>query len=78
MKFTWIRPVIDGDRAAFFWSLSGTLKGPFFGVTVPGTRVEMNGAALYTFREGQLVFAQHLFDFSALLMKAGVLKVKPS
>ena len=78
MKFTWARPVIEGDRAAFFWSLSGTIKGPFFGVKVPGTRVEMNGAALYTFRDGQLVFAQHLFDFSALLMKAGVLKVKPT
>jgi hypothetical protein len=38
----------------------------------------MNGAALYTFRDGQLAFVQHLFDFSALLMKAGVLKVKPT
>ena len=40
MKFTWARPVIEGDRAAFFWSLSGTIKGPFFGVKSrsPGSR----------------------------------------
>jgi predicted ester cyclase len=78
MKFTWMRPLIDGDRAAFFWLLSGTVEGPFFGVRVPGAKVEINGAAIYTFRDGQLVFVQHLFDFSAVLMKAGVLKVKPT
>ena len=77
MRFTWEPPVIDGDRAALFWSLRGRMHGTFFGVTASGTHVEMTGAARYTFADGQIAEAMHTFDFSALLMKLGVLKARP-
>jgi predicted ester cyclase len=78
MTFTWDAPIVEGDQAALFWSFAGTIRGPFFGVTVPGTHIEMQGAARYIFREdGLIALAQHLFDFSAVLMKAGVLKARP-
>ena len=78
MRFTWAPPLIDGDQAALFWSLSGTVGGPFFGMASPGAKVEMQGAARYTFRDGGIAAATHVFDFSAALLKAGVLKAKPA
>lgn len=78
MRFTWRTPVVDGDRAALFWILEGTIDGPFFGVPVPGTHVRVTGAALYTFRDGGIASASHIFDFSSVLMKAGILKARPA
>jgi steroid delta-isomerase-like uncharacterized protein len=78
MRFTWGPPIVDGDRAALFWTLEGTVEGPFFGVPNAGTRVKVTGAAEYTFRDGGILSAAHIFDFSALLMKAGILKARPA
>jgi predicted ester cyclase len=78
MRFTWDPAIVDGDRAALFWDMAGTLKGQFFGVGIAGARIEFNGAALYVFRDGGIAVASHVFDFSAVLMKAGVLKARPA
>lgn len=77
MRLTWNTPIVDGDRAAIFWQSVGTAHGPFFGVVGAGTRIEMTGAGEYTFDNGLIRSVRHVFDFSAVLMKAGVLKVKP-
>jgi predicted ester cyclase len=73
----WGAPVIDPPRAAVFWKFEGTTTGPFFGDVRPGTFIRMQGAAEYTFREDGIVAVRHIFDFSALLANAGVLKIKP-
>jgi predicted ester cyclase len=78
MMFTWESPIVDGTRAAIFWTLEGTITGPFFGVANPGTRVKAGGAGLYTFADGGILSVAHIFDFSAVLMKAGVLKARPA
>jgi steroid delta-isomerase-like uncharacterized protein len=78
MRFTWVSPLIDGDRAALFWTLEGTVLGPFFGAPTPGTHMKVTGAGLYTFGDGGILSVTHIFDFSAVLMKAGILKAKPS
>jgi steroid delta-isomerase-like uncharacterized protein len=78
MRFTWTPPVVDGGRAALFWTLEGTVEGPFFGVPTPGAHVKVAGAGLYTFRDGSIGSASHIFDFSAVLMKAGILKARPA
>ncbi len=78
LQFDWTDAIIDGSRAAFFWSFEGTLRGPFFGVLNPGARVTMEGAAEYRFAEGGIQSARHLFDFSGMLMKAGILKARPA
>jgi predicted ester cyclase len=78
LRLDWESPLIDGDEAALFWRFSGTVQGPFFGITIPGAKVEMPGAAHYTFRDGGIVRVSHVFDFSSVLLKAGVLKAKPA
>jgi predicted ester cyclase len=77
LLLTWDDPMIDGERAAVFWSFAGTSQGPFFGIAGAGTRVEMQGAAEYRFTEGHIAAVRHVFDFSSVLVKTGVLKVKP-
>jgi hypothetical protein len=37
----------------------------------------MPGAAEYVFADGLITSVRHVFDFSGVLMRAGVLKVKP-
>lgn len=76
--FVWDRPLIDPPRASFLWSFSGTAAGPFFGEAKPGSSVTMRGAAEYVFGEDGIVSARHVFDFSGALVRAGVLKIKPS
>jgi predicted ester cyclase len=77
LRLTWGRPIVDGDRAAVFWTFVGTVHGPFFGALGAGTHIEMPGAAEYVFSDGLIRSVRHIFDFSGVLMKAGVLKVKP-
>jgi predicted ester cyclase len=75
---TWDSPIIDPPRAAIFWTFEGTSAGPFFGDVKPGTRVKMRGAGEFVFGEDGIQSVRHIFDFSALLVSTGVLKIKPA
>lgn len=78
---TWGPPIIDPadpPRAALFWSFEGTAQGPFFGDVKPGKRVKMVGSAEYTFSPEGIVSVRHIFDFSAVLVATGVLKIRPA
>lgn len=75
---SWEHALIDPPRASFFWTFDGIAAGPFFGDPKPGTRVTVNGAAEYLFDDEGIVSARHVFDFSGILVRAGVLKVKPA
>lgn len=78
LTLTWGPPVVDGSRAAIFWTLTGTSHGPFFGIVGAGQHVELTGAAEYVIDDDTITSVRHIFDFSGLLMKTGVLKVKPA
>ena len=75
---TWGPPIVEPPRASIFWTFEGTAAGPFFGDVRPGAHVKMLGAAEYTFSPDGIVSARHIFDFSAILIATGVLKIKPS
>jgi predicted ester cyclase len=78
---TWVHPLIDETgppRAAVFWSFDGTVQGPFFGDVRPGTHVKMVGAGEYVFNHEGIVSVRHIFDFSAILVATGVLKLRSS
>ena len=77
-SFTWDAPLIDSNRVALFWQFEGTAHGPFFGMVREGTVVAMTGAAEYLFSEEGIVSARHVFDFSSVLVKAGILRIKPA
>lgn len=76
----WDSCVIDESesRAMFFWTLTGTHRGPFFGIDGSGVEVRTNGAADARFAEGGIQSIRHVFDFTGLLVAAGVLKARPA
>jgi predicted ester cyclase len=78
LTLTWGDPLIDGDHAAIFWEFSGTSRGPFFGIVGANTPVEMHGAAEIHVADGGIKSIRHVFDFSSVLVRTGVLKVRPS
>lgn len=77
LQLTWEDALIEGDRAAVFWSFDGVTAGAFFGVEKFGIRVKMAGAADYRFADGTIRSVRHVFDFTGALVKAGVLRTRP-
>lgn len=77
LRLEWEEELIDGNRASFFWTLTGTASGPLYGVAGRGTRITAKGAAGYDFAGGGIRSARHVFDFTGVLVAAGVLKAKP-
>lgn len=75
---TWESAIIDPPRASYFWDFIGTAAGPFFGEVKVGSKVKMIGAAELVVGSEGILRIRHVFDFSGTLMRAGVLKVKPS
>ena len=75
---TWESAIIDPPRAAYFWTFTGTAAGPFFGEVKIGSKVNMLGAAELVLGSQGIIRTRHVFDFSGTLMRAGVLKVKPT
>lgn len=78
LSLTWETPIVDPPRAAVFWTFEGTAAGPFFGDAKPGTHVKTVGSAEFTFGAEGIVSVRHVFDFSAVLVATGVLKIRPS
>jgi predicted ester cyclase len=74
----WDYALIDPPRASFFWTFDGTASGSFFGQVQRGSRVSIVGAAEYEVSDAGIVSARHMFDFSGVLIRSGVLKIKPS
>ena len=75
---TWDSPLFDPPRASYFWTFIGTAAGPFFGDVKIGSKVSITGAAELTAGDDGIAAIRHVFDFSGTLLRAGVLKVKPS
>ena len=75
---TWESALIDPPRASWFWIFDGTAQGPFFGEVKAGSKIHMIGATECTCSDAGFLSVRHVFDFSGALVRAGVLKVKPT
>ncbi len=70
--------IAEGDQAAVVLRLVGTHRGAFLGLPATGKRIEFRCVFLKRL-EGELVaHERRIYDFSGLLIKLGVLKVKPA
>jgi predicted ester cyclase len=47
--------LVDGDKIAWRWRLTGTHRGPFLGVSATGKRVSMTGMNIQRMRNGLVV-----------------------
>ena len=70
--------VIDGDRIASSFQLSGTHSGEFLGVQPTGKKIKIQGVSLITIDDTKIAHERRIYDFTGYLVKTGVLKVKPA
>jgi steroid delta-isomerase-like uncharacterized protein len=72
-------PIIDGNRVALAFTVTATHKGEFMGLPGTGRRCEFEGVSLYELDENLLIREERrVYDFTGLLTRLGVLKVKPA
>lgn len=70
--------VIDGDRVAHFFTMSGTQKGPFGGLPPTGRKFQITGVLLATMGTRGIARDKRLYDVTNMLVQLGALKTKPT
>lgn len=70
--------LIDGDRVALIFSISGTHMGDFFGLRASGRHLEATCAFIYTLADGMIIHERRVLDFTGVLVQVGVLRAKPA
>jgi steroid delta-isomerase-like uncharacterized protein len=75
--FTQTDLLVEGDRAAVFFKITGTHMKPFAAIPASGRQVQIDGVLLMRFRDGAIVHEKRYYDSTALLVQIGVLKAKP-
>jgi predicted ester cyclase len=69
---------IDGDRVAQIGTLTGTDTGGFMGIPPTGKSFKLPIVVLYTVADGCIVRERRIYDFTGMLVQAGILKAKPA
>ena len=77
LKFVHDDFVVEGDRLALFFSMSGTNLKPFGSIPASGRNMIVRGVLLMTFRDGLIVSEKRYYDSTSLLVQIGVIKAKP-
>ncbi len=69
--------VVEESAVSLAFRNSGTHQGEFLGLPATGKRMEFRGVFLQQLRDDHIVHERRIYDFTGLLIKLGVLKVKP-
>jgi steroid delta-isomerase-like uncharacterized protein len=70
--------IVDGSRAVQVATFEGTHSGTFMGMPATGRRVRVPGVFLFTIRDAEIARLRSVYDFTGLLVQAGVLRIKPA
>lgn len=65
--------IVEGDRVAGRWVVTGTHQGEFMGIPATGAAISMAEAGVLRFQDGQLTELWRVADELALLRQLGVL-----
>ena len=72
-------PIRDGNRLAVSFSVAATHQGDFLGLAGTGKRCGFEGASLFELDDESLIREERRFyDFTGLLTRLGVLRVRPA
>ena len=70
--------IVERDRAVQFATFEATHNGTFMGMPASGRRVRVPGIFIFTLRNGEIERLRSVYDFTGLLVQAGVMKIKPA
>jgi steroid delta-isomerase-like uncharacterized protein len=69
--------IVEGSRVVVIARFRGTHKERFLGMEPTGTHFEVPMVLVHTIDDGQIRHERRFYDFSGLLIRLGILKVKP-
>ncbi len=78
MRFQTEQIVADTDAAAIVVTVQGTQQGEFFGVPAAGQHLKFRMVLAQRFENGLIAHEQRIFDFTSVLARLGVIKIRPS
>jgi steroid delta-isomerase-like uncharacterized protein len=78
LTLTQEEPLIDGDRFAVRYILSGADIGGVLGLPPTRKQFRVPMVWLCTTRNGLLVHSQPVYDYASVLIQLGLLKAKPT
>jgi predicted ester cyclase len=64
--------VVEGDKVAFRWMMSGTHEGEFMGVAPTGERVTVMGMDILRIGDGEILDYWGEFDVMGMLRQLGI------
>jgi steroid delta-isomerase-like uncharacterized protein len=70
--------IVEGARAVQVVTFEGTHRGTFMGMPPSGRHVRVPGVFLFTLRDHEIERLRSVYDFTGLLVQAGVLRIKPA
>jgi steroid delta-isomerase-like uncharacterized protein len=77
LKLTQERLLIDGHRAAFVLTMSGSGHSGFMGLASAARAFSVSVVFLDEFENGLIARERRIYDFTGLLIQIGVLRAKP-
>lgn len=78
LSFTPDIVVIDGNSVASAGWMTGTYTGGFMELPPSGKPIRVPAMTLSTIENGLIVAERRVYDFTGMLVQAGVLKAKPA
>jgi steroid delta-isomerase-like uncharacterized protein len=69
---------IDGNRVAQVATFGGTNIGGFMGLPPSGRQIRVPAVFLFRLKDQQIEWMRSVYDFTLMLVQAGVLKIKTS
>lgn len=70
--------IVEGGRAVQVATFEATHHGTFMGMPPSGRHVRVPGVFLFTVHNHEIERLRSVYDFTGLLVQAGVLRVKPA
>ena len=70
--------VIEGDRVVQIGMLNGTATGALMGIAATGKPASVPIVHVFRIQEGLIARERRIYDFTGLLVQAGLLKAKPA
>jgi steroid delta-isomerase-like uncharacterized protein len=78
-QLSYFRPICEANRIAVSFAVSATHRGEFMGLPGTGRRCEFEGISLFELGDDLHIREERrVYDFTGLLTRLGVLKVKPA
>jgi steroid delta-isomerase-like uncharacterized protein len=65
--------IVQGERAALFWTLEGTHQGRLMNIPATGRPVRAKGVSYFEFRDDKVVRIDRIWDVAGVLRTIGLL-----